>query len=333
MGVGIWLDRCFSSVGMGILPVMDVDTFHVLNWLGGDVMFKDLKIYDIENNLRKAIHRGDTQGAKEIIRMQSVTVNIDHVFEYAVRNGNFEIIKYLEPCYEDLHENDYEDYEDEWGNFVEPLREIREKVTKWFMMATYKGHYEIARYIVKEYGLWIKDTLILLEMHRCGGHQKFIDDHINECESKDDILRSVIKEACNDGDLKAVKYFVNAYKLDIKFYEDSILKAALGGHLPVVKYLVNNGADLSLRHNCFLTRENKDGICIVICVESELGYLYRKFEDGEYNPVHAEPDDDDYFENDWEKSELEAEILNLSKVRDYLWELMFEKYPECFVYG
>jgi uncharacterized protein len=57
--------------------------------------------------------------------------------------------------------------------------------------------------------------------------------------------------ACNDGDLKIVQKYVEQVKVDIndKYFGWSPLQmAATKGHLNVVKYLVDHGADMNYAH-------------------------------------------------------------------------------------
>jgi ankyrin repeat protein len=97
-------------------------------------------------------------------------------------------------------------------------------------------------------------TLRVLDMQHDHDHQ-IEDDNIF------DIVEPVLYIACKRGDLEAIKYIItsNGESPDImahdgrwaKPYSDGCLHiAARSGHLDIVKFLVESGADIDLRNSC-----------------------------------------------------------------------------------
>ena len=110
--------------------------------------------------------------------------------------------------------------------------------------------------------------------------------------------------------------------------EHSLWCAAMWGNLPLVKHIVDKGADLSSLH---INTKDPTGkkLCVAKCVENELNDLEKTYLD------------DDYFENDpydlWEgegtmrRNELYPVICKMKEVYDYIREMTAKDHPHLVV--
>ncbi len=202
----------------------------------------------LEKELDEALERGDTQGAKDIISSAKASHGYGEVYDYfdkafqlAAERGNIEILKFLESwVLEDF--NDVLDDDSLWN-------EIHWRISPAFEVACKNGHGEISRYIMDKYEHWLLDEdKPLLQMFQCGEHE-YVDKYFKRCADPKGVICYTIRDACENGYLIAVNYFVYTYQLTIKEYEGSLTVAALHGHLPIVKYLIGKGADKKQRHD------------------------------------------------------------------------------------
>ena len=320
----------------------------------------EMKEKSIEEALKEALKCGDNQGAKELIRMQSTSVDTFEIFKLSANLGNTEILKFMEPLFvipEDYPDEEQEDKEAEefnkhrknmhymhdtyfeYNGHISPLEkswrewkqvdkkwwveEFREDVKKRLMrlfedsvdQASNNGHCETALYILSYYGYNIMVGVIFKWMEQCGGPQSLIDGYRKEGGYMRNVVLQVIKKYCGDGDLKSVRLYVNSCNLHIDDYEGAMYVAAIGGHLPVVAYLVNNGFDLSNRyHEGDILEIGQKGKCIAKCVKENWVDLEEKKEKlGYQDPV------------------LNTLINNIDAVYVYLFNETSKVYPELLV--
>jgi hypothetical protein len=192
--------------------------------------------------LLEAMQRGDTQGAKEIIGMQSKTVNYVAVFEQAADIGNTEVLRILEPLIDDVIERVDGDQVDNYG-----WQDVSDSIGGAFSDAFENGHCEAVRYIAEKYKDWHDEATVLLRMYHCG-HQDYVDRFVNDCVNHKETICRAIDMECSEGELKTVKYFVKSCSLNIKVYEKSLLEAARFGNFPIVKYIVKKGASATIKN-------------------------------------------------------------------------------------
>ena len=264
---------------------------------------------ELKEALKEALERGDTQGAKDIIlgaddvlRYGNVYPYYDKAFQLAAESGKTEFLKFLEPFVFDFND----DLEDEtiWD-------ESHERWAPAFEAACENGHGETAQYIIDNHEQWLDEDTPLLRMYQCG-QQDYVDKYVKEYDDPKKIICMIIDTACQDGDLKAVKYFINTYKLTIKEYEGSLFKAIWHGHLPIVKHLIKNGIKIKQVHR---THE----------ISSE--FIRNRLEAQMENlkSDNEKKDIPHYLYKS--RSELLTKIQNINEVHDYL----LVKYPDIFM--
>jgi hypothetical protein len=224
---------------------------------------------DLEFELDEALIRCNTQGAKDIILGASDILLYGAVYTFyenawllAAKRGDFYLLEFLMPYVTDYNDDMDEDFE----------RELRyELFVSAFDAAREGGQSDTAYLLVVNY----EDTF-----------GNFVAEQVSE--------------HCIEGDLKSVKYFFDTFSLSIEDHQDLIFDAATSGNLPIVKYLLEKGAEGRQPHP--FTKK-----CLGVYVEDHLTELDRRVKSGELS--------------------LGSDIRKVSEIHDYLLEF----YPECFV--
>jgi hypothetical protein len=268
--------------------------------------------------LDEALERDDTQGAKEIILSENSysfydNTNIysfyDKAFQLAAEKGNTDILKHLEGYIFDFN-FDCECLSDCNCNSDVIWDESHFRWAPAFKAACDNRHGETARYIMDKAEYWLDQETPILRMYQCG-ELDYVGEYVKTCHDPKAVTCHIIDTACKEGDLKAVKYFVDTYKLTIKDYEGSLPVAAEEGHLPIVKYFIEKKAD-------FDQRKDITGESIFERVEINLKYLTSA----------SKLSDDEIFRYGYKsKNELLTKIQNIKILHDYI----LVHYPELMI--
>jgi hypothetical protein len=309
---------------------------------------------NLEEALEEAVKGNDTQGAKEIIRMQSESIDYHHIFSLAARYGNADILKFLEPHIE-IKDEDIEFNEEDYsgGPFLphierqikDDLKEEAQKKREELIIEAWEdvyhfGHCKAALYLTGHYDE-IRHTnvdIITWFEEKCG--QQFLVDGYLETVTSDGcyaidkavtdrilhLIRMAIWKHCVKGDLTQVKFYIESCKLNIDLYQHIIFDAAHFGHLDIVKYFVARGADLS-QPSAQPSKYKKQ--------------ILARYLDSLLNEENDELEDDERYKDEvyslwdgWKSSELHKQHANVTKikdVRDYIWDLTAKHYPNLLI--
>jgi hypothetical protein len=191
--------------------------------------------------LGEALKRGDTQGARDIIRKYPMVSHYDEAFVLAASRGNVEILKMLDKDGDDvIHTDKHQMYYKAFANACED------------------GHCETARYIADNHKQFLPQHMLLFRMYQFG-QQDYVDEYAEKYDKvgyKRRCIYRAVLDAFREGDVKSAIYFIDLYDPNVtvkdflkNFGPDIIFDPLFGGHISTMKCLVEHGFDLSLRED------------------------------------------------------------------------------------